>query len=37
MPPVGTFTRTFTVPGNYVYVRIPHEKDNMIGEIAVTK
>ncbi len=37
MPPGGTFTPTFTVPGKYVYVCMPHEKDNMIGEIDVTK
>lgn len=37
MPPGASWSYTFTVPGRYLYVCIPHEKDHMIGEIAVTK
>jgi plastocyanin len=37
MPPGASWSYTFTVPGRYVYVCIPHEKDRMIGEITVTK
>lgn len=37
MPPGATFKYTFTVPGHYVYVCVPHEKDKMIGVIDVTK
>jgi plastocyanin len=37
MPPGGTFQYTFTVPGRYVYLCIPHEKDGMLGEVEVTK
>lgn len=37
MPPGASWSYTFTVPGRYVYVCIPHEKDHMVGEITVTK
>jgi plastocyanin len=37
MQPGMTFDYTFTVPGNYKYTCIPHEKDGMVGEIDVTK
>jgi plastocyanin len=37
MQPGATFDYTFTVPGQYVYTCIPHEKDGMVGEIDVTK
>lgn len=37
MAPGASWSHTFTVPGHYVYVCIPHEKDRMIGEITVTK
>jgi plastocyanin len=37
MQPGATFDYTFTVPGNYKYTCIPHEKDGMVGEIDVTK
>jgi plastocyanin len=37
MQPGTTFDYTFTVPGNYKYTCIPHEKDGMVGEIDVTK
>lgn len=37
MPPGGTWSYTFSVPGHYVYACIPHEKDHMLGEITVTK
>jgi plastocyanin len=37
MPPGATFSQTFTVPGDYKYVCIPHEKNGMIGELDVTK
>jgi plastocyanin len=36
MPLGASWSYTFTVPGRYVYVCIPHEKDRMIGEITVT-
>jgi plastocyanin len=37
MPPGASWTYTFTVPGHYSYVCIPHEKAHMIGEITATK
>jgi plastocyanin len=37
MPPGATFSQTFTVPGEYKYICIPHEKNGMIGEVEVTK
>lgn len=37
MAPGATFKYTFTVPGDYTYVCIPHEKDHMVGHITVTK
>ncbi len=37
MPPGASWSYTFTVPGHYKYVCIPHEKDHMIGEATVTK
>ncbi len=37
MPPGASWSYTFTVPGRYRYVCIPHEKDGMIGEVTVTK
>jgi plastocyanin len=36
MPPGATFKYTFTVPGNYKYTCVPHEKDGMMGEIDVS-
>jgi plastocyanin len=33
--PDGTFTYTFTVPGRYRYVCLPHEAAGMIGEVIV--
>lgn len=35
MTPGATFSYTFTVPGTYRYMCIPHEKDGMVGEITV--
>jgi plastocyanin len=37
MKPGGTFDYTFTVPGTYKYLCVPHEKDGMIGTIVVSK
>ena len=35
MTPGASFNYTFTVPGTYRYICIPHEKDGMIGEVVV--
>lgn len=35
MTPGASFSYTFTVPGTYRYMCIPHEKDGMLGEIIV--
>jgi plastocyanin len=32
-----SYTRTFTVPGDYRYFCIPHEAAGMVGELTVTK
>jgi len=37
MRPGMTFEYTFTVPGNYKYLCLPHEKDGMIGFVTVKK
>jgi plastocyanin len=37
IPPGGSWSYTFTVPGHYEYTCVPHEKDKMIGVITVTK
>jgi plastocyanin len=37
MKPGMTFDYTFTVPGTYKYLCLPHEKDGMIGYIMVSK
>jgi plastocyanin len=37
MAPGASWSYTFTVPGRYKYVCIPHEKDHMVGEITVMK
>lgn len=37
MPPGGTFTYTFTVPGTYHYFCVPHEKAGMVGVVTVRK
>jgi plastocyanin len=37
MMPGGKFSYKFTVPGEYKYFCIPHEKDGMIGYVTVTK
>jgi plastocyanin len=37
MPPGGTFSYTFTVPGTYKYFCVPHEKAGMVGEVVVKK
>lgn len=37
MPPGAKFGYTFTMPGHYKYVCVPHEQDDMIGEVDVTK
>jgi plastocyanin len=37
MRPGMTFDQTFTVPGIYKYVCLPHEKDGMIGYVTVSK
>lgn len=37
MPPGATFSHTFTVPGEYKYICIPHEQNGMLGEVDVTK
>lgn len=35
LAPGATFTRVFTVAGNYQYVCLPHEKMGMMGQITV--
>lgn len=35
--PGANYSQTFTVPGTYKYICIPHERDGMIGEVDVTK
>jgi plastocyanin len=37
MKPGMTFDYTFTVPGTYKYLCLPHEKDGMIGYIVVSQ
>jgi plastocyanin len=37
MAPGAKYSYTFTVPGTYKYVCLPHEKDGMKGEIVVEK
>jgi plastocyanin len=37
MKPGMTFDYTFTVPGTYKYLCLPHEKDGMVGYIVVRK
>ncbi|MHB8384310.1 MAG: cupredoxin domain-containing protein [Candidatus Binataceae bacterium] len=37
MPPGGTFSYTFTVPGTYHYFCVPHEKAGMVGVVSVKK
>jgi len=37
LPPGQTFSYTFTVPGTYKYVCVPHELGGMIGEVTVTR
>ncbi|MGH7778522.1 MAG: cupredoxin domain-containing protein [Candidatus Binataceae bacterium] len=37
MPPGGTFSYTFTVPGTYHYFCVPHEKAGMLGVVTVKK
>ena len=37
MPPGGTFTHTFEVPGTYRYFCVPHEKAGMVGVIIVRR
>ncbi|HTW88402.1 MAG TPA: plastocyanin/azurin family copper-binding protein [Candidatus Binataceae bacterium] len=37
MMPGQDFSHTFTVPGEYKYFCIPHEKDGMIGFVTVKK
>jgi plastocyanin len=37
MKPGMTFDYTFTVPGTYKYLCLPHEKDGMIGYVTVSK
>ena len=37
MKPGMTFDYTFTVPGTYKYLCLPHEKDGMIGFVTVSK
>ena len=37
MAPGTSWSYTFTVPGRYQYVCIPHEKDHMVGEVTVIK
>jgi len=37
MKPGATFDYTFTVPGTYKYLCLPHEKDGMVGYIVVIK
>jgi len=35
MPPGAKWSYTFTVPGSYKYLCLPHEKDHMVGVIEV--
>ena len=37
MKPGSTFDYTFTVPGSYKYLCLPHEKDGMVGYVVVSK
>lgn len=37
LAPGQTFSHTFTVPGTYKYICIPHEMGGMTGEVIVTK
>jgi plastocyanin len=37
MQPGQTFSYTFTVPGTYKYICVPHEFGGMTGEVIVTK
>ncbi len=37
LAPGKSFSYTFTVPGTYRYICIPHSADGMAGEIDVTK
>jgi plastocyanin len=37
MKPGATFDYTFTVPGTYKYLCLPHEKDGMTGIVVVSK
>jgi plastocyanin len=37
MLPGAEFSHTFTVPGTYVYVCIPHANSGMTGKVIVTK
>lgn len=37
MKPGMTFDYTFTVPGTYKYLCLPHEKDGMVGYVIVNK
>jgi plastocyanin len=37
MKPGMTFDYTFTVPGTYKYLCLPHEKDGMIGYVVVSQ
>lgn len=35
MPPGANWSYTFTVPGTYKYLCLPHEKDKMVGIVEV--
>jgi len=35
MPPGAKWSYTFTVPGTYKYLYLPHEKDHMVGVVVV--
>lgn len=35
MPPGAKWSYTFTVPGTYKYLCLPHEKDHMVGVVVV--
>jgi len=37
IPPGGSWSYPFSVPGHYEYTCVLHENDHMIGEITVTK
>lgn len=37
IPPGGSFSHTFKVPGSYKYFCLPHEKAGMIGYVIVKK